>query len=658
VKLIRARVTNYRSARDTGWFDVEQGKTILVGPNEAGKTVTLRALQTINPPADEGVLKALQDYPRSDYSQIDQGKVKLAETVVADAVFSIEDSLREELGEIDPAFAGILEVQVTRYLDNHRAVRLGVGANVKWADIEKDLDRLKAHLIRQGAPDGIVQKVDTLRPADEVYISTTANALVVWTQEAAAHMDKQHEPMLERVAVAGRRPANYKAARALVEKRLPTLVYYSSFFAVRPRIHLQQLANKVATSTLDEEYDFGNLCLLKLLGFDAAELAQQGRVGDVNERTPEATATSVRDQLDARQYRLNAAAVELTKLVRRVWGADDFRLNFRADGDYLKVVVEDEEGVEIELDQRSHGLVWLISFYIVFKSQALDELSNAILLLDEPGMSLHALKQQEFRRTVSLLAEENQTIYTTHSPFMVGTDELDLVRVVEMKDRATGTKVHSGIVADDPASLYPLQAALGYNLAQSLFVQQRNLICEGLSDLWYLEGVSQLMKAAGKPALDERIATVPAGGASKVVYFATLLRSQELQVAALLDSDAAGESAATQDDFVRLMPRRAIHRAKDFYTGQATHPETEDLLRETLITIAKTGPGWDVATTAQAQPTRGIGDIFAAEVPSFSKYKLAKAFVSWSSTHTVADLAEQERADWQKLITAINASLE
>ena len=165
------------------------------------------------------------------------------------------------------------------------------------------------------------------------------------------------------------------------------------------------------------------------------------------------------------------------------------------------------------------------------------------------------------------------------------------------------------------------------------------------------------MKAAGKPALDERIATVPAGGASKVVYFATLLRSQELQVAALLDSDTAGESAATQDDFVRLMPRRAIHRAKDFYSGQATHPETEDLLRETLLAIASAGLGWDVVATAQAQPTRGIVEIFAAEAPGFSKYKLAKAFVSWSSTHTVADLTEQERADWQKLIEAVDASL-
>ncbi|HEY7465510.1 MAG TPA: AAA family ATPase, partial [Dehalococcoidia bacterium] len=50
MKLIRAQVTNYRSIRDTGVFDVEVGKTILVGPNEAGKTALLKALQALNPP--------------------------------------------------------------------------------------------------------------------------------------------------------------------------------------------------------------------------------------------------------------------------------------------------------------------------------------------------------------------------------------------------------------------------------------------------------------------------------------------------------------------------------------------------------------------------------------------------------------------------------
>ena len=50
------------------------------------------------------------------------------------------------------------------------------------------------------------------------------------------------------------------------------------------------------------------------------------------------------------------------------------------------MVVEDELGVEIELDQRSEGFQWLVSFFIVFFSEAEDKHANAILLLDEPEL--------------------------------------------------------------------------------------------------------------------------------------------------------------------------------------------------------------------------------------------------------------------------------
>ena len=83
----------------------------------------------------------------------------------------------------------------------------------------------------------------------------------------------------------------------------------------------------------------------------------------------------------------------------------------QADGQYLKVVVEDERGVQIEVDQRSAGFQWLVLFFVVFFAEAEDAYANAILLLDEPGLSLHGLKQREFRQTISRLAEDNQAIY-------------------------------------------------------------------------------------------------------------------------------------------------------------------------------------------------------------------------------------------------------
>ena len=125
------------------------------------------------------------------------------------------------------------------------------------------------------------------------------------------------------------------------------------------------------------------------------------------------------------------------------------------------------------------------------------------------------------------------------------------------KDRRTGTKVHTTITAADPAALLPLQEALGYDLAHSLFAQQRNLILEGLTDFWYVEATADLLRQDGLASLNSKIALISAGAASKVVYFATILIAHNLKVAALLDSDNAGEQAAKQDVLVHRLGRKA-----------------------------------------------------------------------------------------------------
>jgi hypothetical protein len=116
-----------------------------------------------------------------------------------------------------------------------------------------------------------------------------------------------------------------------------------------------------------------------------------------------------------------------------------------------------------------------------------------------------------------------------------------------MTYRTAGTKVHTTVTSSDPAALLPLQEALGYDLAQSLFSQQRNFVLEGLTDHWYVEAVSELLGNAGIAKLNERIALIPANTAGKVVYFATILHAHNRKVAALLDSDNAGDQAAKQD---------------------------------------------------------------------------------------------------------------
>src|SRR4030088_3698743 len=99
--LQRVRVTKYRSIRDSGWFDVEKGKTILIGPNEAGKTALLEAIQRINPPLGARGFDPLRDYPRSEFDDINSGKILPGAVTVVKAHFAPDAGGKEGL---DPAF--------------------------------------------------------------------------------------------------------------------------------------------------------------------------------------------------------------------------------------------------------------------------------------------------------------------------------------------------------------------------------------------------------------------------------------------------------------------------------------------------------------------------------------------------------------------------
>ena len=234
---------------------------------------------------------------------------------------------------------------------------------------------------------------------------------------------------------------------------------------------------------------------------------------------------------------------------------------------------------------------------------------------------------------------------------------MDLVRVIELKNRSIGTKVHTTVTASDPAGLLPLQEALGYDLAQSLFGQKRNLVLEGLTDYWYLDSLSELFNNDSDTGVKSNIALVPANSASKVVYFATILHAQNLKVAALLDSDSAGEQAASQDTLVNSLGNKAILRTKDVYDGSVKKPEIEDLLRDTLVEIARNELSWDITAQAAAQTSRPIIDIFQQEIGNFSKYKLAKTFMKWCQSNDSSSLSTQEIQAFQALFDKINKAL-
>jgi predicted ATP-dependent endonuclease of OLD family len=671
MKLKKARIQNYRSIIDSGEFEIEDLKTIMIGPNEAGKTVVLKALQQLNKPDEIPGFDSLRDYPRSKYNDITTKKILPKDVTVVTGWFELDEDDKKEVSVQFKDCTYIkyknLDNKTYHYLEN-------APEKIYYKDVKNDLLRMVSHMDKQY----LIENPDDDKNKPSILLTVLCSGWLEYSiitdekskslkkfldenysfvEEENTKEEERHTKLVSLVNLNVERDNVLK----ILSSRTPVFILFNNYFKVKPSVHLEHLAKRTEQNLLDDEYyDYGNLCLLKLLGFTARELSDLG-----NTQSPsinDATALQTyKDKLDSRSYQLNSASVRLTEEIRTVWMPNPDRpeadkLKVTADGQYLKVVVEDDIGVDIELDQRSEGFQWLVSFFVVFFAEAMDKHKNAILLLDEPGMSLHGLKQRDFRNTISRLAEKNQTIYTTHSPFLVGPDELDIVKVVEMKNRKDGTKIHTTISSSDPAGLLPLQEALGYDLAQSLFSQQRNLILEGITDYWYLDATANLLREDKIEILNDKIALVFANSAGKVVYYATILFAHNLKVAALLDSDVAGDQAAEQENLVHTLGNKNILRTKDF-VANIEKAEIEDLLRETLIEIVKDEYGIDTSTIAKSQHKRPIIDIFNKEVADFSKYKLAKAYIRWTRSKKSGDLTAEELANWKKMINVINKTL-
>ncbi len=119
-------------------------------------------------------------------------------------------------------------------------------------------------------------------------------------------------------------------------------------------------------------------------------------------------------------------------------------------------------------------------------------------------------------------------------------------------------------------------------MIRGLFQHKKNVLVEGMSDYYYLHGLSLLCNAAGRKGLPDDIYVVPCGGAKMVGTLASLFLGQNVRPLILLDSDEAGR-----------VRRDAL--MKELYVGhvdevimlgdvlKTTDCEIEDLLGEALV---------------------------------------------------------------------------
>ena len=296
------------------------------------------------------------------------------------------------------------------------------------------------------------------------------------------------------------------------------------------------------------------------------------------------------DDYELRRGELEAVQIDLTNQVFEYWQQNpDLQVVIDVDKEtvsepngttavarFLDIRLSDQRtGYSNNFSQRSSGFQWFFSFLAAFSE--FDRQHAPVVLLDEPALTLHGRAQADFLRFINeRLVPKSPVLYTTHSPFMVEAGRLERVRIVEDAGPPTGATATTEVMAADADSLFPLQAALGYDIAQSLFIGPNNLVVEGTSDFIYLTIMSKLCAAADRSQLDDRWRVLPAGGATNIPTFVSLI-GPHLDITVLADAGTKGTQRVTGMVNQGLLAGNRLVLAS---TAASPHADIEDLFSE------------------------------------------------------------------------------
>ncbi|HHG4318924.1 ATP-dependent nuclease [Pseudomonas aeruginosa] len=505
------------------------------------------------------------------------------------------------------------------------------------------------------AADAFETAASATRLRDTWASQTVAAAKALRTALAGADADltdKQEEVLseLEELAqsIVGDKAAQQQA-RDWAVGAIPKFIYVDEYPELDGHQDISAYIQRKSQGRLeDSDQNFEKLC--KVAGLNPDELQKLHGQND----------HETRNQL------ANRASAVVTGEIKRLWKDRALKIRFNLDGQHIDTIISDPTStydVEVNLNDRSRGFQWFFAFYITFSADTDGgHAENAVLLLDEPGLYLHAKSQSDLLHHLEV-DFTNQILYSTHSPFMVPTHALDSVRTVNIAEEV-GTTVTNDPTGD-ARTLFPLQAALGYDLAQSLFVGPNNLVVEGVTDFWILSAVSGYASEKGRTALSTALTMTPAGGAQKVSYMVALLTSEALNVLVLLDTER--DSKVTKDELLKakLIRDQNVVFVSEAFSPQPNEADIEDLLDpavyEALVreSYSKELNGKELKLNANIpriakRIEAGLADL---EIP-FHKTRPTRLFLKKMTTEPENVLPEQSLEQFEALFALINGRLE
>jgi len=190
---------------------------------------------------------------------------------------------------------------------------------------------------------------------------------------------------------------------------------------------------------------------------------------------------------------------------------------------FIEFWIKDEQE-RLYPKQRSRGVRWFLSFFLELKATAMDKSQhNKVLLIDEPGVSLHARAQEDVLKVFDDIKERIQIIYTTHSPHLIDVNKLYRILAVQRAvedDMKSETLVYSAraLKSATADTLSPIYSTMGARLSQQEIIKSfNNVIVKDLASFYFLKAIVALT------GFEKECYFLPASGAESIPMMVNIL---------------------------------------------------------------------------------------------------------------------------------------
>lgn len=523
-------ITNFCSILDSGVLKTDKQLNTFIGANESGKTSIFRALKNMDTDFEEDDFCTFSD----SWEKWQSKEIEKADIKMLDIRFTLDDYDKQNFTKIHKGlFTDTIDV--IKYFSGEYEIGIDgidlneISSDIKEKNIKKNINGVRKELqelkklfhendemlmkltniirdtsiVLEKSPDNIDtiinNQFDKIRQLSYNDISSKSiNSILSLTQPYLASIKKLNAD-------------GYDVFYDLIEL-LPSFEYLGDYEELKNSYNFNSfISNREDFTTLNK--------LMKLVQWEENTYKSRDSTG--------------------KKLLLARASKKFEKMFNEFWGQDYISFEIHIDDEVSILITDKLVEMPQKLSMRSEGLNGAISLFIHLMSIP----ENTIILLDDPGVHLHPSAQKDILKLMKRMSKEKQIFFSTHSPSMIDRNNLKSVNLV-VKDQYKGTNINVKFYKSDYDIFEPIRTAIGMTLADSLFTTNRNLLVEGISDLFIIEAMSKFVSNSDKEAIDtSKISIFPTNGAKKMSIYVPLIIKENQEFVCVFDFDKEGKES-------------------------------------------------------------------------------------------------------------------